>query len=116
MNRRHHCRTCHRSVCHTCSPSTVSLQGHNGLQRACTPCVTFSVNAPEFNKDLAEFGQRLHSMSGIKVAVSSTFHSLGDTIEFCKAALDPLEGKIIELQQKQKAADRGLREAESKLR
>lgn len=38
MNPRHHCKTCGKSVCNKCSPSTVMFPG--GLQRVCTPCTS----------------------------------------------------------------------------
>jgi hypothetical protein len=39
VNRRHHCRTCRRAVCQACSPNKLPVEGYNGPQRVCTPCL-----------------------------------------------------------------------------
>ena len=41
FERRHHCRICGKCVCQKCSPSQITTDGHTGLQRACTPCVSY---------------------------------------------------------------------------
>jgi len=59
LNPRHHCRICGRCVCGSCSPSSVQIQGKEGLQRVCTPCV----NIPEFRHRLVQLGDLLRGVS-----------------------------------------------------
>jgi chromosome segregation ATPase len=45
MNPRHHCRVCTRTVCRSCSASSVNVAGTR--QRVCDPCVTKTLNLQE---------------------------------------------------------------------
>merc|ERR1719195_34729 len=64
LNPRHHCRICGKSVCSSCSPSTIKFEGEKSLQRACTPCVAVSQQAPALQDRLIRLGATLHAIGG----------------------------------------------------
>lgn len=52
LNPRHHCRLCGSSVCSSCSPSSIKLEGEKSLQRVCTPCVGSAIQAQQRCDDM----------------------------------------------------------------
>jgi len=64
LRRRHHCRTCGRSVCDKCSPSFIQLEGQKALQRICTPCVADVPKAADLRARMTSLGSRLSVLGG----------------------------------------------------
>merc|ERR1719433_2450569 len=64
LNPRHHCRICAKSVCSSCSPSTIKLQSEKSLQRVCTPCVAVLQQTPAMKDRLIRLGAALNAIGG----------------------------------------------------
>jgi len=102
MTRRHHCRICGKCVCGACSPSTIQLEGHKKLQRACNPCVAHAVKARAATDRLQVLAGRLHDSAGegggiaMAIAEPELERASGDdelevALARCEAAAAPLE-------------------------
>ncbi|CAE8735462.1 unnamed protein product [Polarella glacialis] len=91
LNPRHHCRICGNSVCSTCSPSTVQLEGEKSLQRACTPCVANAQLAHSLKDRLAHLARHLNAIGGAKSPGSDQPTNLEASVIYCEAALTALE-------------------------
>jgi len=61
---RHHCRICGKSVCSSCSPSSVYFEGEKNLQRTCTPCVSSVQQVPALKRRVSQLAERLSVISG----------------------------------------------------
>lgn len=86
LNPRHHCRICGRCVCGSCSPSSVQIQGREGLQRVCTPCV----NIPEFRHRLVQLGDLLRGVSQAEMPLKQAVTpptSLSRAVELAEEAV-----------------------------
>lgn len=88
LNPRHHCRICRRCVCGACSPSSVQMQGIQGLQRVCTPCV----NIPEFRHRIVQLGDLLRGISQAELPLeeSKPPETLLGAVELAEAAVPPV--------------------------
>lgn len=91
---RHHCRICGRSVCASCSPSSVQLEGYKKMERACTPCVANAAKVPAVHSRLVRLGEQLDALGGKYtgpsfVAVQTA--NLEEALDFCESAVAPLE-------------------------
>merc|ERR1719329_1038850 len=88
--RKHHCRICGRCVCGSCSQSKIVLDGWNGPQRACTPCVSVAPRAQQVKSRVARVAQQLHTMqhpSGSPLDPTT----LEDAVACCEEAVAPLQ-------------------------
>jgi len=90
LNRRHHCRTCGKCVCHDCSPNSIQVAG--SLERVCNQCVSNGAGALELLPALHYLRKELCSFHGS----SSDFASLppakhpAQAVAECVAAIEPL--------------------------
>eukprot|EP00930_Biecheleria_cincta_P035118 TRINITY_DN24186_c0_g1_i2.p1 TRINITY_DN24186_c0_g1~~TRINITY_DN24186_c0_g1_i2.p1 ORF type:complete len:291 (+),score=63.46 TRINITY_DN24186_c0_g1_i2:11-883(+) len=102
LNPRHHCRICGRCVCGACSPSSVQMQGAEGLQRVCTPCV----NIPEFRHRIVQLGDVLRGVSLVELPLEETKapdNTLIRAVELAEAAVPPVCSAL--RRERQKAAE-----------
>eukprot|EP00927_Polykrikos_kofoidii_P029248 TRINITY_DN2532_c0_g1_i1.p1 TRINITY_DN2532_c0_g1~~TRINITY_DN2532_c0_g1_i1.p1 ORF type:complete len:913 (+),score=231.72 TRINITY_DN2532_c0_g1_i1:119-2857(+) len=91
MNPRHHCRICGDSVCASCSPSSLQLEGEKSLQRACTPCVSNAQKA-SFHKDkLQRLGENLNAIAGGSGPADAPPESIDGALLRCEGFLTALE-------------------------
>eukprot|EP00927_Polykrikos_kofoidii_P029250 TRINITY_DN2532_c0_g3_i1.p1 TRINITY_DN2532_c0_g3~~TRINITY_DN2532_c0_g3_i1.p1 ORF type:complete len:721 (+),score=154.58 TRINITY_DN2532_c0_g3_i1:83-2245(+) len=91
MNPRHHCRICGNSVCASCSPSSLQLEGERSLQRACTPCVSNAQKASLHRDKLVRLGENLNAISGETGPVDDPPESIDDALVRCEGILTALE-------------------------
>jgi len=89
LNPRHHCRICGKSVCSLCSPSTIKFEGEKSLQRACTPCVPVSQQAPTLKDRLIRFSTTRNAIGG--GANSDLPSSLEQAVLKCEAMLTSIQ-------------------------
>lgn len=107
MKPRHHCRICGLSVCASCSPSSVQLQGLQGLQRACNQCVGNAQKASKMKNEVFRLGEHLTSSFGFTRSSASTASgaesssldsseqwsrtgSFEEAVAFCEKAIEPI--------------------------
>jgi hypothetical protein len=104
LRRRHHCRTCGRSVCGPCSPSFIQLEGQKAVQRICTPCVAGIPQAADLRARMTSLGSRLSVLGGAApmdktpsspcpTTLLPSAASLEEGMSFCEKALASLEGR-----------------------
>lgn len=91
LNPRHHCRICQKSVCATCSPSSLQLAGEKQPVRVCTPCAG---NTPDFSMlaKMSDLTERLHAVIGASTPERKGNGSLQQLLEYLERALPTLEG------------------------
>lgn len=92
---RHHCRICASSVCATCSPSTVQMEGEGSMQRACKSCIQHLPKLPELKERLSRLDSILQSITspdreGVE-EVQSHFTSLEGSLAGCEESVGALE-------------------------
>mmetsp|Transcript_119913 Transcript_119913/g.208207 ORF Transcript_119913/g.208207 Transcript_119913/m.208207 type:complete len:381 (-) Transcript_119913:153-1295(-) len=108
MKPRHHCRICGLCVCASCSPSSVQLPGVQGLQRACSRCISNAQKVPKITHEVARLGEHLTSSFGLSRSLSASTASgedasslasseqqswtgsFEDAVAFCEKAVDPI--------------------------
>jgi len=88
---RHHCRICWGSVCASCSPSSVRLEGEEVLQRACNPCVQNIQGGPVLRERLDDLSDQLSIIGGSRSPPDGKADTLEDAIRRCESTLPGLD-------------------------
>lgn len=95
LNRRHHCRTCGKCVCHDCSPNSLQIMGK--MERVCNPCVLNGAGALELLPALHHLREELCSFNG----GTPDFASLppakhpAQAVAECVVAVEPLRKTLL---------------------
>lgn len=84
---RHHCRICGKSVCNSCSPNVVQVNGYRKAQRACTGCLHDVQNSHFLQQRMLQLSKHLDALAGAHPVNPKQFSTLADTVELCERAL-----------------------------
>lgn len=101
---RHHCRICGKNVCRFCSPNRVQIDGHEKLQRACTPCVS---SASQAGHIITSMCHRLNTLLPAESFALVMPDTASEAIDLLKSIVSRLERHDTE--QKEWAADQSHR-------
>jgi len=88
---RHHCRICWGSVCASCSPSSVRLEGEEVLQRACNPCVQNIQGGPVLRERLDDLSDQLSIIGSSRSPLDGKADTLEDAVRRCESTLPGLD-------------------------
>lgn len=100
---------CEISVCSGCSPSKIQLEGFEGMQRVCTPCIANVARVPAAHSRLVRLGGQLDALCGNftdSSSLSAKCTNLEEALDFSESALVPLEGLWDHLRAEQMHAER----------
>eukprot|EP00930_Biecheleria_cincta_P105901 TRINITY_DN9899_c0_g1_i1.p1 TRINITY_DN9899_c0_g1~~TRINITY_DN9899_c0_g1_i1.p1 ORF type:complete len:1257 (+),score=253.16 TRINITY_DN9899_c0_g1_i1:477-3773(+) len=84
---RHHCRICGKTVCSSCSPNFVQVQGYQKAQRACTGCLHDVQQSQLIQQRLVQLAKHLDALGGAHQVSTKQSLTLADTVELCEQAL-----------------------------
>lgn len=91
-NRPHHCRMCGQCICHTCSPSSVTLDSWKGTQRVCNACVSLAPRAQNIRERVLQVGRQLHNVhSEVPELYGDASTTLADAVQLCEREILPLK-------------------------
>lgn len=114
MNPRHHCRLCGRSVCGNCSPSTIQLPSYGDkLQRACTPCITDSLETSQLKTRLHQIAEQLAGICDTDPP--GVPQNVLEAVQHCDDAADTAEQRLTDVIESKVKADTLARQSEAKL-
>mmetsp|Transcript_21978 Transcript_21978/g.50202 ORF Transcript_21978/g.50202 Transcript_21978/m.50202 type:complete len:472 (-) Transcript_21978:12-1427(-) len=91
---RRKCNICTRYVCHSCSQSSIMLDGQAAAERACNGCAASVQRAPVVRQRLDQLAGQLHDIAGVKgtsvQARGCPALELDEALGLCEAAIPPL--------------------------
>jgi hypothetical protein len=121
--RRHHCRKCGKCICKTCSPNRIILDGYEGPQRVCSPCVLDTSVRLQAALERAENAEAINAASAdelheatkatarrLEIELQDTSTKLSATLERAEVA----EAKIIHTEQQRQQFEMSVHEREAR--
>lgn len=119
LGTRHHCRTCGRCICSSCSSSSVKITGESAMQRVCAVCVTVAQEAHALRLRMVQLSEALTDSinenisekpgDASNLSLSDVFVSFCAALDCCERCVIPLEAMRnrhtgLQLIQKERAA------------